>query len=159
MVIMQSTQMCPIHLFRNFIQTLVLLMALFPTSKVWALAPQVQWRKIEAIFAKICAQFDMHLGALASIPMLVQGFTRFENSILSPTQSVTTITNNIASVEQVVGGLAARVAALEAGAASASSVSGSARSWPSPGLFYCSTAAGSHGPKVIGRQEEHKTQA
>ena len=83
---------------------------------------------------------EIHLGALASISMLVHGFSRFENSIQSLSQSVATITTQIASVEQVVGGLAARVAALEGGAVSASGVSGSAGSWP---LLEGSTATGS----------------
>ena len=77
------------------------------------------------MLTKRFAQTGVHLAALASIPMLVQGFTRFENNILSLTQSVASITNNISNIEQAVGSLAARVAALEAGAASASSGSGS----------------------------------
>ena len=99
--------------------------------------------KFEAILAKRLSQFELHLGALASIPMLVQGFTIFENSILSRTQSVASITNNISNIEQAVGGLAARVAALEAGAASASSGSGSARSWNIFGQSDGSRATGS----------------
>ena len=83
---------------------------------------------------------------LASISIFVQGFTRFESSILSLTQSAVTITNKIANVEQVVDILAARVVALETSAASASSISGSARSWPSPGPVDGSAATGSHGP-------------
>ena len=102
--------------------------------------------KFEAILAKIFSRFEIHLGALASIPMLVQGFTRFENSILSHTQSVASITHNISNIEQAVGGLAARVAALEAGAASGLSGSGWARSWSRPGHSDGSTATGSHGP-------------
>ena len=96
-------------------------------ERVGARPASAMEEKFEA-FAKKVDQFDLYLKSLAPIPMLVQGFTRFENSILSLTQSLATITNNIASVEQVVGGLAARVAALEAGAVSASSVSGSAGS-------------------------------
>ena len=84
-----------------------------------------------------------YASALASIPMLVQGFSRFDNSIQSLSQSVATITKQIASVEQAVGGLAARIAALEAGAVSASSVSGSAGSWP---LLEGSTATRSRDP-------------
>ena len=55
-----------------------------------------------------------------------------------------TITAKFTSVEVVVGGLAARVAAWEAGAISASSVSGTpAGSWPLPGRIDGSTATGS----------------
>ena len=60
-----------------------------------------------------------------------------------------TTVNNISNVEQAVGGLAAGVAALEAGGASASSVAGSARSWNVLGHSDGSTATGSlgsHGP-------------
>ena len=56
------------------------------------------------------------------------------------------ISSKISNIEQSVDGLAARVAALEAGAASVSSGSGSARSWPSLEQVDGSTAAGSHGP-------------
>ena len=97
-------------------------------------------------------QFEAHCAALASTPMLVQGFSRFENSILSLTQSVASITNKISNIEQSVDGLAARVAALEAGAASTSSGSGSARSWNVLGHSDGSTAAGSLGvrwPRII----------
>ena len=61
--------------------------------------------RFEAILARRLSQSEVHFGALASIPMLVQGFTSFENSILSLTQSMATITNIVSSVEQVVGGL------------------------------------------------------
>ena len=53
--------------------------------------------KFEVMLTKRLAQFEVHFAALASIPMLVQGFSRFENSVLSLTQSI--------------DGLAARVAA------------------------------------------------
>ena len=85
--------------------------------------------KFETMLTKRLAQFEVHFAALASIPMLVQGFSRFENSLLSLTQSVASVTNKISNIEQSVDGLAARVAALEAGAASVSSGSDSARSW------------------------------
>ena len=51
-------------------------------------------------------------------------------------------------MENVVGGLAARVAALEAGAISASSVSGSAGSWPLPGRTDGSTATAARDPSA-----------
>ena len=77
--------------------------------------------RMEAILARKFSQIE---ASLASTPVLVQGFTRFENSVLSLTQSVATITNKSANVEQVVDSLAARVVALETSAASASSISG-----------------------------------
>ena len=97
--------------------------------------------EFEIMLTRRLAQFEVHFAALASIPMPVQGFSRFENSILSLTQSVASITNKISNIEQSVDGLAARVAALEAGAASVSSGSGSARSWNVLGRSDGSTAA------------------
>ena len=44
--------------------------------------------KFEIMLTKRLAQYEVHFAALASIPMLVQGFSRFENSILALTQSV-----------------------------------------------------------------------
>ena len=43
-LMMQSTHSCLVRHCKTFLQTLVLLTVLFPTSKEWALAPQVQWR-------------------------------------------------------------------------------------------------------------------
>ena len=106
--------------------------------------------EIEIMLTKRLAQFEVHFEALASIPMLVQGFCRFDNSILSLTQSVASITNIILNIEQSVDGLEARDAALKAGAASVfSSGPGSARSWNVLGHSDGSTATGSlgsHGP-------------
>ena len=62
-------------------------------------------------------------------------------------QSMAAVTTKVTSVEQVVGGPAARDAALEAGAVSSSSVSGSAGSWPLPGQVDGSTPMGSHDPR------------
>ena len=69
--------------------------------------------KFEAMLTKRFAQFEVHFAILASTPMLVQGFNRFENSVLSLTQSVASVTNKISNVEQAVDGLAARVAAFK----------------------------------------------
>ena len=64
-------------------------------ERVGARSTSTMEDKIEAILAKRFAQFDINLGALASIPMFVQGFSRFENSILPLSQSVATIANKI----------------------------------------------------------------
>ena len=112
----------------SFLRTWVLLMVLFPNSKEWALRLQAQSRRN----SKSSWQRDLR-----------------SSSQRSPcSQSVATITTKIASMEIVVGGLAARVAALEAGAISASSVSGSAGSWPLPGRTDGSTATGSRDPSA-----------
>ena len=80
----------------SFLRTWVLLMVPFPNSKEWALRPQAQSRRN----SKSSSQRDLR-----------------SSSQRSPcSQSVATITTQIASMENVVGGLAARVAALEAGA-------------------------------------------
>ena len=70
------------------------------------------------------------------------------------------LTTKVTSIEHVVGGLAARVAALEAGAISASSVSGSPTgSCPLPGQLGGSTATGSRDARLTktGIQEANST--
>ena len=59
--------------------------------------------------SKPCLPKEDHFAALASILMLVQGFSRFESSTLSLTRSVASIANK--DFEQCVDGLAARSAA------------------------------------------------
>ena len=120
------------------------LVVVFPNSKRVGTRPaSTTEEKLEAItfFNYLLSSIEISQ-RLPSILMLVQGFSRFESSIQSLSQSVATITPKIASVEQIVGGLAARVAALEARAISASSVSGSAGSWPQLGQVEGSTATG-----------------
>ena len=112
--------------------------------------------KFEAMLNKRLAQIEVHFAALASIPMRVQGFTRFGNRIPSLTQSLASFTNKISDIEQSVDGLAARVAALEAGAASASSGSGSARSWNFLGHSDGSTATGSLGSHGPGSSDDNR---
>ena len=67
---------------------------------------------------------------LAQIPLFLQSVSRVESCVQTLSQ---TVAAEVTSMEQIVGRFAARVAALVTGAASASSVSGSARSWPLPG--------------------------
>ena len=119
--------------------------------------PQVQWRKN----SKPCSQKDLPSSRSTSqhwhsIPMLVQGFTRFENSILSLSQSAASVTNKISNIEKSVDGLAARVAALEDTAASVSSGSGSARSWNVLGHSDGSTATGSLGSRGPGSSDDNR---
>ena len=83
---------------------------------------------------------------LAQLPLFLQSVSRVENCVQTHTQTVAAIKTKVTSIEQMVGSLAARVAALETGAASASSASGSARSWNILGQSDGSSATGSHGP-------------
>ena len=137
-----------IHQYKTFLQTLVLLMVLFPISKEWLRAPQVQWRRDSRPFLQTyLPSFEVHFGALASTPKLIQGSTRLENSNLSLkticvqlSQTTFQVLNKPLAVSQLVSPL------LEACAASASSVSSSARSWLSTDKLDGSTATGSHGP-------------
>ena len=110
----------------------------------------------EVMLTKRLAHFQIHFAALVSIPMLVQGFTRFENTILSLAQSVAYITNKISNVDQAVDGVAVRVAALEVGAASASSGSGSESSWNVLGHGDGSTATGSLGSHGPGSSDDNR---
>ena len=93
-------------------------------ERVGARSTSTMEDKIEAILAKRFAQFDINLGALASIPMFVQASPDLKTVSCHSHNQWRPLQTRFASVEQVVGGLAARVAALEAGANSASSVSG-----------------------------------
>ena len=109
---MQSTHSCLVRHYETFLQTVVFLMVLFPTSKEWALAPQVQWRRNSRPSSRKECSYE-------ASPDL---------KTVSCHSKKLVATIKIASVEQVVDSLAARFAALEAGAVSASSVSGSAGS-------------------------------
>ena len=97
------------------------------------------------------------------LPPLARGFADFDKHVKTPSEAVGMVTSRIASVEQTVNALSAkmamfaemeqnftnltaRVCKVETYVASASNVSGSARSWPSVEHIDGSTAAGSHGP-------------
>ena len=94
---------------------------------------------------------------------LARGFADFDKHVKTLSEAVRMVTSRIASVEQTVNALSdkmamfaemeqnfnnltARVCKIETYAASASNVSGSARSWPSVEQIDGSTPAGSHGP-------------
>ena len=84
---------------------------------------------------------------LAQMPLFLQSVSRFENCVHMLSQSMAAIRTKVTNMQQVVGGLAARVAALEASAVSASSVSGSlSGSCPLPGEIDGSTATGCRDP-------------
>ena len=87
---------------------------------------------------------------LAQQPSRTRSVSRFESCVQTLSQSRATITTKVTSIEQVVGGLASRVATSEAGAISASSVSGSpAGSWSLPGQIDGSTATRSRVPSSL----------
>ena len=94
---------------------------------------------------------------------LARGFADFDNHVKTLSEAVGMVTSRIASVEQTVNALSAKIAMfaemdrnfnhltarmckVETYAASTSNVSRSARSWPSVEQDNGSTAAGSHGP-------------
>ena len=84
------------------------------------------------------------LSQLTPLPLITRSVSGLESCVQTVSQSMATITTKVTSIEQLAGGLAARVAALEAGALSASSVSGSPiGSWPLPGQLDGSTGTGS----------------
>ena len=91
-----------------------------------------------------------------------RGFEDFDKHVKTFSEVVGMVTSNIpseqtvnalsakmamfAEMEQNLNNFTARVCKVETYAASASNVSGSARSWPSVEQIDCSIAAGSHGP-------------
>ena len=80
------------------------------------------------------------------LPFFLQNASRIENCVQTLSHTGATCIDKITSVEQIVSCFATRVVALETSAASASSGSGSARSWNSLGQSDGSTATGPHGP-------------
>ena len=101
---------------------------------------------------------------------LAWSVANFENHIQTITNSVVLLTSRVPNIEQIVntfstkmasfaemeqnyGSLTARLCKVEGDIVSASSVSGSARSWNVLGQNDGSTAAGSHGP---GSSDDHR---
>ena len=80
------------------------------------------------------------------LQLFLQNASRIENCVQTLSQTVASYTAKITSVGQIDSSVAARVATLETGAASASSGSGAARSWNLFGQADGSIAAGCHGP-------------
>ena len=80
------------------------------------------------------------------LPLFLQNASRIENCVQTLSQTVASKIAKITSVEQIDSSVAARVATLETGAASASSGSGAARSWNLLGQADGSIAAGCLGP-------------
>ena len=108
--------------------------------------------------------YDAHFKELRDMVVpLVRNVASYESHIQTISNSVVLLTSRITNIEQIVStfstkmvafaemeqnfsSLTARMCKIETSAASASSVSGSARSWPLPGQVDGSIAAGSHGP-------------
>ena len=110
---MQCTLPCLVRP-RHYLQILVLRRVLLLTLREQA-AALARWRKINEIYLQL--------------PLFLPNASRIENCVQTLSQTVASETAKITSVEQIDSSLAARVAILESGAASASSGSGSARSW------------------------------
>ena len=115
-------------------------MDLFPTSMVWAPVLEVQRMKSSMLsFRNLYTSkrrsrtFQLlRLGRPVSIPILRKHLRIFATRLTKMEQNFSTLT--------------ARMCKVETYAASASNVSGSARSWPSGEQVDGSTAARSHGP-------------
>ena len=102
--------------------------------------------KLDALHSKF-AQFKEQM---AQIPALTNWMSRMDSQISKTCEDFTT---RITEMEQNFSNLTARVCKVETYAASASNVSGSARSWSSVEQVDGSTAAGSHGP---GSSDDHR---
>ena len=82
----------------------------------------------------------------AQIPALTTWMSRMDSHI---TKTLGDFATRLTKMEQNFSALTARTCKFETYAASASNVSGSARSWPSLEQVDGSTAAGSHRPRII----------
>ena len=80
---------------------------------------------------------------IAQIPALTTWMSRMDSHI---TKTLGNFATRLTEMEQNFSTLTARMCKFETYAASASNVSGSARSWPTVEQVDGSTAAGSHGP-------------
>ena len=123
----------------SLLRIFILFMALAPTSMVWALAPEVSRMRSSMPFCQIFSFRNTDRANSCYHDLDVPyGFTYHENTwILRPGLQ----RSNRTSVP-----FSARLCKVETYAASASNVSGSARSWLSLEQVDGSTAAGSHGP-------------
>ena len=127
--------------------------SLFLTLKKWAVRPtSTTEEKFEAMLAKSFAQFEGTFRGIGfDSSALYRDAPDSKTVSCHFTQSVASITVTTSN-----GGLAARVAAVEAGAASASSGAGSASSWNLLGSSDGSTATGSLGSHGQGSSDDSR---
>ena len=97
----------------------------------------------------LLSQFAQFKEQMAQIPTLTNCTSRMDSHI---TKTLEDFATRLTEMEQNFSNLTARMCKVETHAASASNVSGSARSWPSVEQVDGSTAAGSHGPGSSGEQ-------
>ena len=95
--------------------------------------------KLDALLSKF-VHFETQI---AQIPTLTNWMSRMDSRI---TKTLGDFAARLSEMEQNFSTFTARMCKFETYAASASNVSGSARSWPLVGQVDGSTAAGSHGP-------------
>ena len=91
----------------------------------------------------LLSQFAQFKEQIAQIPTLTNWMSRMDSQI---TKTLEDFAARLAEIEQNFSTFSARLCKVETYAASASNISGSARSWPSLEQVDGSTAAGSHGP-------------
>ena len=133
---MQCALPCPGR--HRYPRMLVLLMVLVMTSMEWAPAPEIL--SMDALLSKF-VHFETQI---AQIPALTAWMSRMVSHI---TKTLGDFATRLTEMEQNFSALTARMCKFETHAASASNVSGSARSWPTLEQVDGSTAAGSHGPE------------
>ena len=95
--------------------------------------------KLDALLSK-CVHFEAQI---AQIPALTTWMSRMDSHI---SKTLGDFASRLTEMEQNFSAISARMCKFETCAASASNVSGSARSWPTLEHVDGSTAAGSHGP-------------
>ena len=135
---MRYTLPCPGR--RLYLRMLVHLMVLVTTSMEWAPAQEVLWTKNSMPSSQNVYTFETQI---AQIPALTTWMSRMNSQI---TKTLGDFASRLTDMEQNFSAITARVCKFEAYAASASNVSGSAKSWPTLEQVDGSTAAGSHGP-------------
>ena len=141
---MQCTLPCPGR--RLYLRMLVLLMVLVMTSMECAPSPEILRMKSSMPFSQ-SLYFETQI---AQIPALTTWMSRMDSHI---TKTLGDFATRLAEMEQNFSTFTARLCKVQTHTASASSVSGSARSWPTLEQVDGSTAAGSHGP---GSSDDHR---
>ena len=125
----------------RYLRMMILVMVLVTTSMEWmgTRSGNTMDEKLNALLSK----FAHSETQIAQIPALTTWMSRMDSHI---SKTLGDFATRLTEMEQNFSALTARMCKFETHAASASNVSGSARSWPTLEQVDGSTAAGSHGP-------------
>ena len=150
---------CALHCLarRRYPRMLLLLMVLATISMEWPAVPVMNSsRRFESYYyplvplARSVANFESHIQTITnSVVLLTSRVTNIEQIV----KTFSTKTASFPEMEQNYSSLTARLCKVEGDIVSASSVSGTARSWNVLSQSDGSTAAGFHGP---GSSDDHR---